>query len=1047
MSRLLAFFIQNPIWVRASLILLFGFGLVSLSQLNRSFFAPIDPKTITITTLYPGASPEEIERGIVLKIETNLINLEGIDRVTSQSYENQGRITIEIKKEANSTDVLDDVKQAIARIATFPDGMEPPVVVKNKVTDRAIRVVLTGDVPLKTLKKKAKTIENDLRALGTIRLIELSGFPSEEIDVQVTESNLLAHNLTIRAVGQAIRNANIEITGGQIEQRNETFLIRSNTKRYTANELGTIIVKTNPSGSIIRLSDIATVTDAWANTAYAVSYNGTPAVTLAINKTPDEDILAIVKQVRAYVEQFNATNTDIQAYISDDRSIALRQRIALLSKNGLFGFLFILLILGLFLTVSIAFWVALSIPICFMGLFIVGVWIDLTINVISLFGMIVVVGILVDDGIVIAESIYQKIESGMNRLDAAISGTLDVLPSVTAAIITTIIAFMPFFFIDGTISDILNDMAVVVIITLIMSLIEGALLLPAHIAHSTQRAPSGIQLRINRWIDTLRYDYYARVVRVACQYRIRTVLVPIGLLILTLSAVKSGRIPFTFFPFVDTDTISIELALPPGASESRTHYWLDTIEAHAWAVNQTFQNQRSDKAPVILAVTQQLTADHRGQVFIQLLDGETRNMESFRITEALRKAVGTIPEAQTVAFGSRSFFGNPIEISLLGDDSLALDAAKAQLKAQLKANPKLKDVVEADASGLREIHISLKPKAHLLGFTSQTILQHIRDNIFGYEAQRIQRGDDAIKIWVRYTEADRQSIATLERMQIANASGQYPVASLVNFEIRNGVLAINHLNGFREAKVSAALANTQDPLPPILARIQTQVLAPLLAQYPTLTATFGGQKRETDKTAQSAKTVLLVLLSAMFLVIGVGLNSFLQAALVLCLVPFGFIGVAWGHAIHGISINILSTYGIIALTGITVNDAIVFINRFNRCIRDGDPLDTAIMTAATTRFRAIILTSLTTIFGLGPLIFETSRQAQFLIPMAISVAYGLLVVTGIILIVLPPLLLGLNTLRRSIYWIRTGEWVAPEYVEPAYQNAQTYRVLTQGDRL
>jgi len=1045
-TRVIAFFIQNPIWVRAIMIGLVGFGLVSLNSLNSSFFAPIDPKTITVSATYPGASPEEIERGIILKIESNLTNLDGIARMTSQSYENRGSLTLELKKTANGATVLEDVKQAIDRISTFPSGMEPPIISKTKIIDRAIRIVLTGDTDLKVLKTTAKKIENDLRASGKISIIELSGFPNEEIDVQVTEANLLAHNLSIRAVGQAIRNANIEITGGQIEQRNETFLIRSNTKRYTAAELGSIIVKTNPDGSVVRLTDIATVTDAWANTPYAVFYNGQPAVTIAINKTPNEDILDIVRTVRQYATTFNQTHTDIQAYISDDRSISLRQRIALLSKNGLMGFGLVLGVLGLFLNLSIAFWVALSIPLCFMGLFIVGGFIDLTINVISLFGMIVVVGILVDDGIVIAENIYQKIESGMNRLDAAITGTVEVLPSVTASILTTMIAFMPFFFIDGRISDILNDMAVVVIITLAISWLEGALILPAHIAHSTPRPIGALKHRFNTWVDTLRYTHYARALTLVCRHRILTVLVPVGLLMLTLTAVKSGRIPFTFFPFVDSDAITVQLALPPGSSETRTLYWLDTIEAKAIEVNQAFQAKRADQKPIILAITKQLTADHKGQVFLQLLDGETRNLESFRITEALRTAVGTIPEAQTLEFGSRSFFGKPVEISLLGDNPNTLATAKAQLKAKLMAHPKLKDVVEADAQGLREIHIDLKPNAYRLGFTSQQILQQIRDNIFGYEAQRLQRGDDDVKIRVRYTESERQSIANLERMQIYTDSGQrYPLSSLADFRIQHGVLAINHLDGFREATVSAALANTQAPLPPILADIQTTIVAPLLTQYPTLTATFGGQKRETDKTTQSAKIVLLVLISAMFIVISVGLHSFLQASLVILLVPFSFIGVAWGHAIHGISINILSTYGIIALTGITVNDAIVLINRFNRCIRDGDPLNTAIITAATTRFRAIILTSLTTICGLGPLIFETSRQAQFLIPMAISVAYGLIITTVSILVIAPPLLLGLNACRRGLHWLKTGHWVTPEQVEPAYQHAHVYQSLKKGD--
>lgn len=1039
MRKLTAYFIRYPIWGNTILLFVFIFGFFALRGMKTSFFAPIDPRQITIQAAYPGASPEEVEEGIVLKIEERLKGIAGIERTTSVSRENSASVAIEVKKGYDSDEVLTDVKNAVDSISSFPLDMEELTIVNEDIIDRAIQFSLSGPVPLQTLKQYAKQIERDLRNVEGISLITIQGYPAEEIVILVNEVTLRAYGLTFAEVADVVRQANQDVSGGLIKTDQEELVIRSRSKTEDVHQLEQIVVRQAADGRLVRLADIAEVRRDWADNPSRSFVNGNPAVQVIVNKTMEEDILFVTNYVKNYLTAFNERDIPVKATIINDGSVVLKQRIQLLTSNGLMGFFLVVFVLTFFLSFRLAFWVAFGIPVSFMGLFIVGYLMGMTINIISLFGMIVVVGILVDDGIVISENIFRRFQKGEPPLQAALNGVMEVLPSVFSAILTTIIAFTPFYFLEGRIADVMNNMATVVIITLAVSLVEAVFILPAHLVHSKSLQEANREVRPNFLERTgnsilmfLRHRLYEPVLDFGLHHRFLIFVIPVVLFFLTLGAIRGGLIKTTFFPFIDQDSVSISVIYPAGTREHITLQTLDYMEQRIWQANEFFQSRREDGLPVITRVVKTLQGASQGTLSVELLDGETRNMESFVITQKIRELVGNVPGVEKLTYGGRSFFGKPISVSLLGNDLDELAGVAARLKTALSGMDKLKDVIDNNDRGLREVTLELKDKARMLGVTEQEMISQIRNGFFGAEVQRLQIGDEEVRIWVRYTQSDRSSLTDLETMRIRFPDGSvYPVAALATFHIYRGVSAINHVDGFREIRVEADLANQREPVPPIYEQIESTILPPILKEFPSVRISFEGQRRETDKTVRSAKVVIPIMMFTIFAIIALGFRSFGQTVIVLLLLPFAFIGVAWGHFIHQMPISLMSVYGIIALIGITVNNAIVFVNTYNGFLKQGMKLKEALLEAGLSRFRPILLTSFTTIAGLGPLILERSRQAKFLIPMAISVAYGLAVVTIIILVLLPVLLVIKNRGHVLVHQVVFGRRPEPEEVEPA----------------
>ena len=1055
MRKLIAYFIKYHVAVNVIIIAFAIFGFLGAKSLKSSFFPLTDSKNISINITYPGASPQEVEEGIVLKIEDNLKGLEGVDRVTSTSRENSGTINVEIEKGRDIDFMLLEVKNAVDRVPSFPVGMEPLVVSKLQQVRQTINFAISGDnISLATLKGIGRQIENDIRAIDGISQISISGYPDEEIEIAVNENNLLAFNMSFTEVATAVGNANILVTGGNIKTAAEEYLIRANNRSYYGDELSNLIIRADASGQTIRLKDVAVIRDRFSETPNASYFNSNLSVNTSITSTNTEDLITSAEAVKAYVAEFNQKYDNIKLDVVSDQSTTLVQRTKLLTENAIVGMILVLIFLSLFLNTRLAFWVAFGLPVSFLGMFIFAGFFDVTINVLSLFGMIIVIGILVDDGIVIAENIYQHYEKGKSPVRAAIDGTMEVIPPIVSAIITTLLAFSIFLFLDSRIGEFFSEVSVIVILTLVVSLVEALIILPAHLAHSKALQPKdnkpkkGIarvfaKLRLinqagDRFMNWMRDKLYSPTLKFTMKNKVLSFAGFAAALILTFGSIGGGIIRTAFFPRIASDRVQITLSMPNGTNEKVTDSIISLIEDKAEIVNQELTEQYlkgTDKVLFENMIRNVGPGSSAATLTINLLPGEERPdaIAANVVTSRLRELVGPVVGVESLIYGSGgNFGGSPVSVSLLGNDITELKAAKLELKEVMTNNPRLKDIADNDPAGIKEIRLELKESAYLLGLDLRTVMNQVRAAFFGSQAQRFQRSQDEIRVWVRYDRENRSSITDLDEMRILTPNGnRVPLREISNYVIERGDVAINRLEGQREIQISADLKDPKDSPTDILTNIQTVVIPEIQSKYPSVSASYEGQNRELQKLTGSLGVVGPIILLLIYITIAFTFRSFSQPLMLLLLVPFSLTAVAWGHWIHNFPINVLSLLGIIALIGIMVNDGLVLIGKFNSNLRQGMNFDEAIYEAGRSRFRAIFLTSITTIAGLAPLMLETSRQAQFLIPMAISIAYGIGFATVLTLLMLPLFLSFSNRFKVTTKWLVTGKDISKEEVERA----------------
>ncbi|NKI31730.1 efflux RND transporter permease subunit [Croceivirga thetidis] len=1056
MRKVISYFIKYHVAVNVIIIAFIIFGIVGAKSLKSSFFPLTDSKNVSITITYPGASPQEIEEGVVLKIEDNLKGLQGVERVTSTSRENSGSINVEIEKGRDIDFMLLEVKNAVDRVPTFPTGMEPLVVSKLEAVRQTITFAISGEsISLATLKQIGRQIENDLRAIPGISQIAISGYPEEEIEIAVNENNLLAYGISFQEVSNAVANANILVTGGNIKTSAEEYLIRANNRSYYGDELSNLVVRADASGRTVRLKDVAEIRDRFSETPNASYYNGDLSVNVTITSTNTEDLIGSAENVKAYIEEFNQKNNNVQLNVVSDLSTTLTQRTQLLTENAVMGMILVLIFLSLFLNTRLAFWVAFGLPIAFLGMFVFAPMLNVTINVLSLFGMIIVIGILVDDGIVIAENIYQHYEKGKTPIQAAIDGTMEVIPPIVSAIITTILAFSIFLFLDGRIGDFFGEVSVIVILTLVVSLVEALIILPAHLAHSkalraqkegpkTGLARVFSKLRVinemgDKAMGWMRDRIYSPALRFTMRYKVLAFSFFILALFLTFGSIGGGIIRTAFFPRIASDRVAIELQMPNGTNEAVTDSIISLIQDKAQIVNEELTEKYlkgTDKVLFENMLKNVGPGSSSAALIINLLPGEERpdEIRSDMVTNRLRELVGPVFGVESLIYGSGgNFGGDPVSVSLLGNNITELKAAKDELKTSLVNNDLLKDVADNDPAGIKEIKLELKENAYLLGLNLRTVMNQVRSGFFGVQAQRFQRGQDEIRVWVRYDRLNRSSINDLDEMRIATPDGsRVPLKEIASYTIERGDVAINHLDGQREIQITADLKDPDNTsAPDIMTWIREDIMPEIQSKYPTITASYEGQNRERLKLMNSLNFVGLTVLFLIYVTIAFTFRSFSQPLMLLLLVPFSLTAVSWGHWIHGFPINILSMLGIIALIGIMVNDGLVLIGKFNSNLREGMSFDNALYEAGRSRFRAIFLTSVTTIAGLAPLLLEKSRQAQFLKPMAISIAYGIGFATILTLLMLPLFLSFSNKAKVFFKWLGTGDPTTKEEVERA----------------
>jgi len=1047
MKKIISYFIKFPVAVNIFILAFVGFGLAGALSMKSSFFPLVDSQNISISVTYPGASPEEMEEGIVLKIEDNLKGIVGVDRVTSVSRENSASINVEIFKDKNIDVVLSDVKNAVDRVPSFPSGMEPPIIAKIENIRPTISFSISGEnIPLATLKQYARNVENDLRGIEGISQVSLSGFPDQEIEIAVRENDLRAFNLSFTEVANAISRTNLLISGGNIKTADEDYLIRARNKNYYGIELVNLVVRANSDGTIIRLNDIADVRDTWSENPDRQYFNGKKSIDITVSNTNSEDLLSTADSVKEYISKFNEQHDNVEINISSDSSVTLNQRTELLVKNAVMGILLVLFFLALFLNIRLAFWVAFGIPIAFFGMFIFAANLGVTINVLSLFGMIIVIGILVDDGIVIGENIYHHYEKGKTPIQAAIDGTLEVIPPIVSAILTTIIAFSTFYFLDGRIGNFFSEVSSIVILTLLVSLIEALIILPAHIAHSKALEKKekkrnklntfffNVNQKAEKILFYFRDTYYKPYLIFFLKNKALGFAIPISLLILSIGALGGGIVKTSFFPSIASDRVSINLKMLQGTNEMITDSIISKIEKAAWEVNDEYTKKQTGNVAVVQNIIKRIgPGTSNASLTVNLLPGEARDFSSPELTNAIREKVGKVYGVESLTFGSGgNFGGSPVAVSLLGNNIKELKAAKNELKQVLMNNAELKDISDNDPAGIKEVQIKLKNNAYLLGLNLQTVMSQVRSGFFGLQTQRFQRGQDEIKVWVRYKKEDRSSLKDLNNMWITTPLNEnVPFSEIATYEIERGDVAINHLSGKREIQITADMKSPGESATDILEDIKMNVMPKISSKYPTVSAAYEGQNREAQKTITSVKKVGFIILALIYIVIAFTFRSYEQPLLLIFLIPFSLIGIIWGHWIHNFPINILSWLGIIALIGIMVNDGLVLIEKFNGYLKQGLKYDEALIQASLSRFRAILLTSITTIAGLAPLLAEKSRQAQFLKPMAVSISYGIGIATVLTLVMLPLVLSVSNDIKVFFKWLITGEKVSKEEVERA----------------
>ena len=1043
MKKIVSIFVKYPFYANIIIFVMLVGGTLSFMTMKRSFFPDVKEKIISISVAYPGASPKEMEEGITVRIEESIRGIAGIKEVTSTSSENFANVRIEATGQYDIDETLMEVKNAIDGITSMPVDAEKPVVSKIRSRSMAMYVGLSGDTDLITLKRYADEIENDFYNSGVVSQITISGYPALELSVEVSEEDLLRYNLTFNQIARSINQNNLDVSGGQIRSDEEEMMIRSRYRTVDPKDIEQIIVKANQDGSKVRIKDVAIVKLQFADVSNRSFMNGKPSISIQVNKLPAEDLTKISAFINDYCDTFNETHSDAQLKVTFDFLDMLKERLELLYKNGGIGLILILITLGLFLSLRLSFWVAFGIPASFLSMFMLASVYGVTINMISLFGMILVIGILVDDGIVIAENIYSHFETGKSPKKAAIDGTMEVLPAVATSVTTTIVAFSPLFFIEGQM-EFMFEMAFVVVFSLAFSLLEAFFILPAHLGSSyilrrNSKVNTGKKIRnvLDKGLDFMRSKLYGNLLKFIIKWKYVFFFSPIVLIMITAGLFGGGFIKSTFFPSIPFDQFNVNIAFKPGSGERQTLEFVKRFDAAIWEVNDDLMEEYNDTVPFIAntfsnvgyAFNGQETGAHAGNVFVTLNELDDKEISSFDMMERVKAKIGEVPEANKYSVSGRNTFGTPVSISLLSRDLEELEDAKELLLRSMEQITAITNITDANAAGKREVLLTLKPKAYFLGFTQASLTTQVRQGFFGAQAQRLQDGKDELRVWVRYPKSGRLTIGQLEEMRIKTINGEYPLSELAEYSFERGPVNIKHFNGSREVRITADMADPDDPVPPVLEKIKKEIVPEITSLYPGVTVDFQGQQRSGDETMTQIIYYFGGAFFIMFLIIIIHFKSVLQGSIILAMIPLAWIGATWGHGIENAPVSLFSAWGMIALSGVIINDAVVFLAKYNALVLEGKKVVDAVYTTGLARFRAIVLTTITTTVGLYPIILEKSFQAQFLKPMAIALAYGVLIGTGFILTLFPVLILVTNDIKRLLkysrnrikLWVKLGE--------------------------
>ncbi|MEI6890546.1 MAG: efflux RND transporter permease subunit [Pontiella sp.] len=1017
---------RNPVTANIIMLVLILGGIFQAFNAKQEFMPSVDLDSVTITVPYPGASPEEVEQAIVLVVEEAVRGLDGVEEVLSYAQEGSGRIVVEVMSDHDINQLSKDIQSEVDRIQTFPEDTEEPIVTVNSLRRDVLEVIVAADTSDTVLREVAEQVRDRLILSPGITQVEFSNVRSYEISIEVPQDTLRAYGLTLADISDTLAQASVETPSGGMKTSSGEILVRVRDRRDYGEQFGKIPLITGADGTQVLLEDVATIRDGFDDSDKFTYFNGKPAVTINVYRVGKETPLTVEKSVKEVLKELRATLPEgIELTIWDSRADMFRQRMNLLMRNGLAGLLLVFIVLGFFLEMRLAFWVMIGIPISFLGTLLIMPLLGVSISMISMFAFILALGIVVDDAIVVGENIYHNHQDGMPFLQAAIRGARQIAMPVTFSILTNIVAFMPLFFVPGVMGKFYRAIPLVVCSAFVISLVEALYVLPAHLGHQKDiKNPHLIhrlQQRFSKAFTRFIHEKYGPFLDVTLRNRYLTVAIGLFILIITLSYVKSGRMGFQLSPSVESDVALCSFKLPFGAPVDQTLDIHDQlIEAGNRLVQQieeeTGQKQIQGCISKVGTGRRNVIGGHSGTITYDLVDAKVRPVSTTEFVERWRAAAGEITGIDTIRFRSDS--GGPggsqdaLTVELSHKDIKVLEWASADLAKALGQYSMVSDIDSGFTPGKPQIDFTLKAEGLSLGLTSEGVAQQLRNAYYGNESIRQQRGRNEIKVMLRLPKEERETEFSLESMIIRTPSGiEVPLSEVVNMERGRAYTTIIRRNGHRAVTVSANVTpKSQADL--VLADMTSEMLPTLQEKYQGLSYSFQGRQADQRDSVRGLIKGLIGAILLIYVILAIPFKSYSQPLIIMISIPFGIVGAVIGHLLMGYSLSVISLFGIVALSGVVVNDSLILIDFFNQKRRKGMDVHDAIMTAGIQRFRPIVLTTLTTFGGLLPMIFETSRQARFLIPMAISLGFGILFATGITLLLIPSLTLILEDIRN-----------------------------------
>lgn len=1023
---IIAWFAYNPVAANLLMLVIIVVGLGSALNIQRAMFPMLDIKMIVIDLAYPGAAPEEVEQGLVLKIEEAINDLDGIKRVESDSFESAAMMMIEPHDGIELRKLMTDIQNRVDAIQHFPEEAEKPVISQPELLFPALTLQLSGDIGERSMKSLADELRRELLTYPSISAASVVGAREYEISVEISEPLLREYHLSLGDVANIISASSLDLPAGSVRTENGEIMLRTMGQAYVQQDFEAILLKTWPDGTRLMLGDIATVKDGFVDAQGFAAFNGQYSLGINVFAMGKQDIIETADAAKAFVvDKAHQLPEDVSLTIWGDSTYYLKGRLSMMLKNLALGALLVFIILALFLEIKLAFWVMMGIPVCFLGAMtlINTAYIDASLNMISIFGFILVLGIVVDDAIIMGESAYAEQEEHGHSIKSVVDGVYRVATPATFGVLTTIMAFLPSLFIQGVFGAFPEACGWVVILCLCFSLVESKWILPAHLAHS-KPARNRILLKIDAVQEKvnkrLRFfiDFRYKPFMLKCvKNRYMTLAFFLSLLVLSVGLLAGGAVRTVLAPDTPGEFLTVELRMSQGVPEERTQQVVSEIAQAFSTMEENYLLEIGEDEQLLEHMATYVFDRINGRIDVELTREDKRSISTREVEQRWRDTVGQIHGAEVFAVTSVEgpSFGPSIAFDLMHRDFATLSKAAADFEEALRHYEGLYDIRNGVSNTTDEFHLDVLPEAESLGITRFDLGSQVRHAFYGAEAQRVQRGMDEVKVMVRYPKADRENVNALKNMYIRTPSGdEVPFQTVAQLDVKQGLIKATRINYQRAAELTAE-ANKRTVEPDrIMKDIETNLIPELQKKYPGLTYGISGAADEEAKLAVSMIVGFGLALFGVYALLAIPTKSYLQPLIIMGVIPFGMIGAIFGHWVMGHPLSMMSLMGVIALSGVVVNDSLIMVDFVNKAIAEGKERFDAVVDAGTRRFRAILLTSLTTFFGLAPMLLEKTAQAESMVPMAISLAYGIVFATVITLLLIPCLYMILQDL--GIWW-------------------------------